>query len=179
MLWFLACTSDPIQDTSTEQLPCWQRTPQVNIGTGEYVWETIEELDPVVMVHGPQGGWHMLGSVQVKNTLPIIEVDFVITEESSGAQVSSNHYRVAMIMEDECSGYYPGMYGYLNVAELESGELDTPPELLADKIVTFDMSINDCTEAQDERNECVREDRWSHTQLRVKTQLDEIDMPQE
>ena len=178
MLWFLACTSNPKEDTAAE-LPCWLQKPQVSIGTGEYVWEAIDELDPVVMVHGPQGGWHMLGSVQVINTQPIIEVDFTITEESTGMVVSSNHYRVAMIMEEECSGYYPGMYGYLNVIDLEVGDLDTPPELLADKIVTFEMSINDCTQTQDEQGECNRDQRWSQAQIRVSTELDEIDIVQE
>ena len=35
------------------------------IGTGEYAWESISTGDEITMVHGPQGGWHILGSVRI------------------------------------------------------------------------------------------------------------------
>ena len=33
-------------------------------------------------------------------------------------------------LDGDCSGYYVGMFGYINVSGLQDGELDTPPELL-------------------------------------------------
>jgi hypothetical protein len=169
----IECSPEEINNCS-ENI-CYSKSPELQIGTGEYTWESLEENDPVMMVHGPQGGWHMLGSILVKNSNQIVEVSFKIFTEND-VLISDNNYRVAMIMEEECQGYYPGMFGYLNVSPLENGELDTPPELLENANVRFEMTTNDCSQNMNDRGECSREGRWSQSSLEVSTQLDPQDI---
>lgn len=174
MLFFLfACT--PSVDDTSEAL-CTDSSPSLIVGTGEREFESLDEGEEVIMVHGPQGGWHMLGSIQLFNTFPIVEIDFTITDVESGIVVSSNYYRVGLLMEDECDGFYPGMYGYINVQDLAQGDLDTPPELLAGHELEMEMKSNDCTESQNEQGICIRDNRWSTNKIYVTAALDPIDM---
>jgi len=123
---------------------CFATDPIIEIGTGDREFETLADGDDVMMVHGPQGGWHMLGSVRITHMSEIVSVHFLITHKDSGVVVADNTYRVATIYDaDSCEGYYPGMYGYLYVEELAEGEVDTPPELLSYDTVTFCMEVTD------------------------------------
>ena len=159
----------------TADLPCEQRPPELTIGTGEFEWNDLDSGDSLMMVHGPQGGWHMLGSIRLSNTRQVVEIDFGILDIVSGVYVSNNHYRVALVMQDECTGYYPGMYGYMNVTDLEDGELDTPPELLGGHTLRIEMKANDCTVQQDALGNCVRSERWSENTVEVEAELDPED----
>ena len=154
---------------------CVDEPPVVFIGTGEQVFEEMIEEQGVIMVHGPQGGWHMLGSIRIENTSPIVEIDFEIEDLHSGVIVSSNHYRVGLLMEDDCSGYYPGMYGYLNVQDLIGDMGNTPPELLGGHLLEMRMQSNDCTESQNAEGLCIREERWGTASFLVTAELDPVD----
>ena len=78
MIFFLlACFDGNVQDSALDS-PCSQEPPKLEIGTGESSFESIEQGDSLVMVHGPQGGWHMLGSMYLQNTGPVVELDFKI-----------------------------------------------------------------------------------------------------
>jgi hypothetical protein len=155
-------------DTDTDDtggpVDCKDLPPRVEVGTGETEFRPLLALEPVVMVHGPQGGWHMLGSVRVHNMDPIVEVHFTIHDEPSGVQISDNTYRVAVVQDRECTGYYPGMYGYLDVSALATGGITTPPGLLAGHPMLLTMAVTDYSglTATEER--------------RVVAQLDPIDM---
>ena len=173
LLFLLACT--PSIDDTAGQI-CTDLTPSLIVGTGERDFETLDVGEEVIMVHGPQGGWHMLGSIQLFNTFPIVEIDFTITDVQSGTVVSSNYYRVGLLMEDDCNGYYPGMYGYLNVQAMAQEDMDTPPELLGGHELEMEMKSNDCTESQNEQGICVREERWSSNTMLITAALDPIDM---
>ena len=173
LLWLFACHR--VEQDTAQELSCFDVSPQISVGTGEQEFLSMEPEQELVMVHGPQGGWHMLGSIYLAHTLPIVEIDYTITDIESGTMVSSNHYRVGLVMEDECTGYYPGMYGYLNVQELANGELDTPPELLANHLLLLEMKSNDCTTSQDERGDCARAQRWAQGEFVVRAALDPID----
>jgi hypothetical protein len=174
-LLLISCTIDNI-DTAVE-LPCYTQKPSLMIGTGEQVFEEFNSDDEVVMVHGPQGGWHMLGSIRVMNTAPVVEIDFTITDVESGVEVSNNHYRVGLLLEDDCSGYYPGMYGYLNVQELAGDDGGTPPQLLGNHKVRMYMQTNDCTVSQNEQGICIREERWAEDSFDVHAAIDPVDIP--
>jgi hypothetical protein len=148
----------------TGEADCFGRTPSVEIGTGETTFEALEEGASVVMVHGPQGGWHMLGSVRTHNMEPIIDVHYTITDEDSGVRISDNTYRVAVVNDGDCTGYYPGMYGYLEVSDLHTPEATRPPELLGYKTVVMTMEVTDYG------------DRTASTSLRVTAEPDPIDL---
>jgi hypothetical protein len=123
---------------------CRCEEPTVIIGTGEFAWEDLDDDAPLTMVHGPQGGWHMLGSARVCGSRNVVTIHFTITHDASGTIVSDNTYRVALVDDPSgCCGHYPGMYGFLGVQELAEGEMDTPPELLACAPVTLKMEVTD------------------------------------
>ena len=123
---------------------CRCEEPSVTIGTGEFEWEDLDNNAPLTMVHGPQGGWHMLGSARVCGTRNIVTLHFTITHDQSETLVSDNTYRVALVDDPgSCCGHYPGKYGFLGVQALAEGELDTPPELLACAPVTLKMEATD------------------------------------
>lgn len=99
--------------------------------------------ESTTIVHGPQGGWHILASVWLENIERIVTIRYDIALAESGELVSENEYRVQTVEVDACTGYYPGMYGYLNVEALATGEADTPPELLAGKDLLIRMNVTD------------------------------------
>ena len=124
---FLECDSDAINMCSEN--PCFAKRPEIEIGSGEYQWEDLDENDPVMMVHGPQGGWHMLGSIALQKFQTKSSRSHSKYSQGDDIMISDNNYRVAMIMEDQCAGYYPGMFGYLNVTEMEDGERGYPSRI--------------------------------------------------
>ena len=174
MFWLLlgACGSNG--NSSVD--PCYQHEPIISIGSGETSFVPLATEEPVTMIHGPQGGWHILGSIQLEHTRDIVEVTFEIYDEESGVLISDNQYRVGLIMEEECAGYYPGMYGYLNMEGLATGEETTPPQLLQDHVLRMYMRSNDCTESQQAQGECVRAERWAEETHYVRAALDPIDV---
>lgn len=122
---------------------CADEGPHLEVGTGEEAYEALTSGDPVTMVHGPQGGWHVLGSVRIWNMAPIVDIHFVVTSLTHDAVVADNRYRVATVVEGDCTGLFWGMYGYLDVHEIAEGEMDTPPELLAYHDLEYQMTVSD------------------------------------
>lgn len=157
-LALLAC-SGPSPDTDTSpkdtsgQPPCVSACAcadaAVTVGgtirqdDGRTIYTPAIDGSGATMVHGPQGGWHVLASALAERTDDIIEIIYSITVDDSATQVSWNRYYVQLVRTDECSAYYPGMYGYLDVTPLKSGDADTPPELLAGKALTLRMDVTD------------------------------------
>jgi hypothetical protein len=130
-------------DSGGEIGPCDTNGARIEIGTGGASFETLGAGDPVMMVHGPQGGWHILGSIRTWNTTPIIRIAYDIRAVDEDTYISQNEYHVMLAMDEECSGYYPGMYGYLDVSPLAAGGLNEPAELLSYSSVEMSMSIED------------------------------------
>lgn len=123
--------------------PCGEAAV-VEVGTGAAAFEPFGQPPTAVMVHGPQGGWHMLGSLRVTGLQQIVSVRYTVTHQASGVVVADNQYRVGMLFDaDTCVGTYPGMYGYLNVAEMAAGDADTPPELLSWQPVELCLEVDD------------------------------------
>jgi hypothetical protein len=145
LLALLACGGD---DGKPECGPdsgdvCGCEPAGVEVGGGEDSFEPVEDGAAATMVHGPQGGWHVLGSARLTNTADMVTIDYDIEVPSLGAVVSDNTYRVVIVRDGDCAGYYPGMFGYLDVGALVSGDADTPPELLAGEELVLRMSITD------------------------------------
>jgi len=132
---------DPPETALADACAC--ADPTVEIGSGASTFETVADGDAVTMVHGPQGGWHILGSARFANLLPIVSIHYTIAVEGREGFVSDNLYRVQMVQDTECEGYYPGMYGYLDVSALASGDADTPPELLGGAALVLRMEVAD------------------------------------
>ena len=85
-----ACSShggDSASDAARAE--CETAAPTAVVGTGEYAWEPLEPGNEITMVHGPQGGWHILGSVridamyenvEIRYTMPLGEIVFDCTK---------------------------------------------------------------------------------------------------
>ena len=139
-----ACTGAP--DTGKEDTgptdPCLAEDPVVEIGDGASPFTSIPGGAEVMMEHGPQGGWHMLSSVRVWHTDPIIQIHYAI-DLLDGTRISDNNYRVQLKDGGDCSGTYWNMYGYLDVTEIAEGDANTPPELICGQTVRMQISVED------------------------------------
>ena len=90
----------------------------------------------------------MLGAIRATNTTSIIRIAFEIRDLNTGVFISDTDYHVMLKMDEneECTGIYPAMFGFLDVSELVDGDLDEPAELLSYAEVEMTMSIEDHTE---------------------------------
>lgn len=137
-------------DGDTAPLPCDERPASVAIGasgTDELqrpIWTEMPEGSEQTMVHGPQGGWHILASADVQSTDAIVTIEYAITWPArDSAQLSYGSFRVMLVPDARCGGYYAGMLGILDVSEVATGEADTPPEVLAGETLALSMEIVD------------------------------------
>lgn len=129
--WLLAASALPLLGCPPAEDPCGE--PTVEIGTG---WERYEPLTPgddLVMVHGPQGGWHLLVSARVTGLGEHVTLHVQVFHDATDTLVADGLYEVRLRTEDGCTGTYPGMFAILSVDDLVQGEADTPPELLVDE----------------------------------------------
>ena len=55
--WLLACSGVSPQPEDVELA--------ASIGTGDWEWQDLEDGDGIPVIMGPQGGYHLLGSVRV------------------------------------------------------------------------------------------------------------------
>ena len=139
---FLALSSlvgacGPAAPDDTAPVPCIDCAcvvPAVEIGEGATTHASAVPDSPATMVHGPQGGWHVLTSVGLDGLGPLaglhLTIDADLPAHEAPVRVSDNTYRVLLTADRPCGGSYAGMYAYLDVGELADGERDTPPELL-------------------------------------------------
>ncbi|MDP2307216.1 MAG: hypothetical protein Q8P18_14415 [Pseudomonadota bacterium] len=146
LLFFLACTGAPLKEDSAAPDGCFSEPATVEVGGGSLAFEPVADGAEMTMVHGPQGGWHVLASARFSDVNPIVAIHYTVAVTSgagAGQIVVDNEYRVLIVEDVECGGYYPGMYGYLDVSALADGELDTPPELLAGQDLLLRMDVTD------------------------------------
>jgi hypothetical protein len=141
-----ACES-PEEDTGIQigdiNETCLCQEPSIAIGTGRENFEPISNGDNIEMTFGPQGGWHIWGSIQATNTRNVIRIHFEAIDIESGETVVDVTHQVALAMENDCTGSYTGMYGFLKLEALYSGELDTPPELICGHLLEVRMTVSD------------------------------------
>ncbi|MDG1137885.1 MAG: hypothetical protein P8N28_06425 [Phycisphaerales bacterium] len=58
-LW-LACAPSGVSEPAEDPAPLL-----IELGTGEWEWAPLEQGEDVPVIQGPQGGFHLLGSVRV------------------------------------------------------------------------------------------------------------------
>ena len=139
-LLFACAGSDLPDDTAGG---CMSEAATVEIGGGTESFESVADGAEATMVHGPQGGWHVLASVSLRHVDPIVSIHYTIEVQPEGTIIADNTYRVQILEDAPCGGYYPGMYGYLDVRALAEGDRDTPPELLAARDLLIRIDISD------------------------------------
>lgn len=162
-LLLIACTSSPGDKSNESELTCDTAVvgdtgvqvglidpscrceePTLAIGTGMESYVPVAEGADVQMVHGPQGGWHVLSAVQITHTRNVVEMQARVYDVETGAAVTGDLvYRVQLVDDGGCVGSFPNMYLYLDVTALVDGERDTPPELLSCRQVRITVCASD------------------------------------
>ena len=136
-------TADSGIQVGTIDASCRCNEPSFDFGTGDSSFVPVSDGDDVTMIHGPQGGWHIWGSVRVSNTRDVVKIGFTAVDIESQKTVVDVTNQVALAMENDCTGTYTGMYGFIDVEELAVEELDTPPELLCLHDLELTMTLTD------------------------------------
>jgi hypothetical protein len=133
-------------DGPDPDVPCGEGEPSITLGTGAELFEPLTAGDPVTMVHGPQGGWHILGSLSARHTHPVVDISYTIDSLTHGERVSMNQDRVLLRESEDCTGTFVGMYGYLLGLPGEDSEnpddLDIP-NLLGGLPLQLNMMVTD------------------------------------
>jgi len=130
-------------DGSEPSVECGEGEPSAVIGTGDQEFESLSAGDPVTMVHGPQGGWHILGSLRARHIHPVVDISYTIQSPFHSETVSMNNYRVLLTEGDDCTGTFLGMYGYLIGLPGEDFENIYIPDLLGGHTLELRMDIRD------------------------------------
>ncbi|MBW2257840.1 MAG: hypothetical protein JRI25_25005, partial [Deltaproteobacteria bacterium] len=141
--------SDSDTDTDTS---CLDNDPTVEVGTGELGFQSLSELDPVILVFGPQGGYHILGAAWVCNMPIPALVRFKIVHEESETLISDVLYRVRDPNEPPCCGFQTNLFGYIDARNMPGGDTESIPDLLAGEVVVMTMAVDDetytCTDSR-------------------------------
>ncbi len=133
MLALLLLMGCPPATDDTSATDCFAEAPYVEVaGVGE----------TVVMVHGPQGGWHVDAQALVHHMSANVALRFTVHDLDTDVRVSENTFYVALRTEG-CVGTYADLRGILGVSELVDGEADTPPELLVGHTLELALSVED------------------------------------
>ncbi len=91
---------------------CTDDAAIAELGTGDTAFVPVSDGDELPVIHGSQGGNHILGSIRVHHMNPIQLVHFTITAET-GEVVSDQTYRILLIEEADCTASAVGLYAYL------------------------------------------------------------------
>lgn len=132
-----ACTGGSGADSAAVD-PCLVDPPTAEVGTGDSSFVPLQDGDSVVIVNGPQGGQHILGSLRTRHTTDVVAVHYTITLQSDGTSLSDVTYRLQMLPDGDCGWVYPWLYGYLGFVV---GTPDTPG--IEDQPVIMRMDIED------------------------------------
>lgn len=146
LLWLLACTS-PCDSAASPVCGCAE--PELVLGDGAEPFKAFQQGQEAMIVHGPQGGWHVWASVQVRNTDPFLQLHYTIDTVPDQIRVSDNLYFVQMTNWKNCVGEIYEIFGYLDVTPMIDGDRDAPPELLVGRTLHLDMTITDSTDRSD------------------------------
>lgn len=136
-----ACTG--FKDDSGGNGGCAEGDPCVEVGNGETSHAPLAEGDHVVMVHGPQGGWHIWGSLKTWNLSDIVTIVFTIDDQDTGVRISDNTYNVAMVAGDADNEHvYYGLFGFLDADDPATADVvEIPPDVLAGHTVRLAMTV--------------------------------------
>ena len=160
MTFAISCGGNATETATATTTTFDPTAPRCEVGQGEVEWEDMSADGLAMVVHGPQGGWHILGSVRTWNMTDIQELTFQIIDDTSGISVSDVEAKVLVPDGEDCDGCseHIGMYGYLDTDKLgqgltceycvdeDTGKVDPeciPPELLINASMTACFTVLD------------------------------------
>lgn len=155
-------------ETPLDAAACTAEDITLEVGTGKSGYVPLEDGDPVTMVHGPQGGWHVETGGRLLNSEREIAIypsirseDLEVTGDQQPAYQALADYE-----ETTCEGVFYGVRTFVE-ATRDSG----PTGLdfvcaLAGRTVTFALTTEDLSTGRQETAE-----------VDVVLALDPIDVP--
>lgn len=129
-LVLVACAPEPPP-------PCGGLAPAVSLTHGEDVALDLVDGQGMTLVHGPQGGWHVLFGVRVIDPDPFIELD--VTVDALDARVVDNHYELVLSEHDGCTGVRDDLFGFVDVSDIDREA--RPPDVLAGETLTLTVGV--------------------------------------
>ena len=124
----------------------------VEVGTGVDRFEPLEPGTDVEIVHGSQGGWHVLGAVRTWGLADVVRLTYTIERASDGALLSDNLFTVvSQPTPGACSREFSGLFGVLSIAAIPHEDTDTPASLLdGERLRLVIAAEDDATQASDD-----------------------------
>ncbi len=113
--------------------------PRVDVGTGLEAFEPLSHGDPLEMVHGAQGGWHLLVSARAWELSPPLTIEVLV--DYAGERVSYTNRYVMPEPTGPDSAEQVGMYAILDVSGIDPEQ--TPPMVLDGETVTITVAVTD------------------------------------
>lgn len=117
------CAGDgPSGDSGSSASTCEEGDIEVTPGTGADEYVPLASGDPVILVHGPQGGWHIEGAGHLTNVGPEVTIEQRATvAELGGLELvgSQGPAFQALVGHDSatCEGRFWGVRGFLETAQ--------------------------------------------------------------
>lgn len=120
---------------------CQDLPPEVTLGTAAPEFVALKDGDFVELVHGPQGGWHLLLAARAEHTTSDVILRLTVDETANDVPVSELTYEVALFPDGECAGVYAGIVAIVDVSELDADA--TAAEALSGRELWIRLEIED------------------------------------
>jgi len=139
----LGCNARVPADGETKGY-CATTDPAVVVGNGESAHVALEDGDEVIMVDGPQGGWHVWYSFAAYNFGEIATFDLVGEDQTLGISVIDESVTQALVAGEDCAATAYGAFGYLPGDDTTTTDVDeSPPAYLAGDTLLMRVTVTD------------------------------------
>lgn len=127
-----ACTGAPgTSDDSSTPTNCGTAAASAEVGTGESSFIALRDGDEVPLIHGPQGGNHILGAIRLLHMDAVALIHYSLARVTTGELVSDQTYRIQLVEEGGCAVVAVNLYGYVGFI----GEQDPSQTILWTEIL--------------------------------------------
>ncbi|MCA9489605.1 MAG: hypothetical protein KC621_06765 [Myxococcales bacterium] len=144
-----AGSTSPPTDSSSQLEGCGGSVG-VLPGTGAEMYVPLDDLDPVIMVHGPQGGWHVETAAFVTGSTAEVSILPTIVRRSDGVQFAGEQQEqfiaLAEYDDDGCSGSFFSVRAFMDDTFGELDAYTNPQDVicgLAGEILTLTVHVMD------------------------------------
>jgi hypothetical protein len=140
---------DDVTGTDTDVVhACHSEPQQLTIGSGAGLFSPLSAGDPVVLVHGPQGGWHIDIGGAVSGFSDLVEVAALVTVVGEGRTIAGEGQqpsRIALVgwSESSCSGEFYDIRAFVDDDGIDTLEEVCP---LAGVDLQIDLTVSDLTD---------------------------------
>lgn len=169
---YTGCSGSPSDDDTgtTPSGACASGDISLDIGSGDEIYAPLADGDPVTIVHGPQGGWHVETAGLVKRSEKDISILPVITLPDLDLQITTNSQPEfkALVGYDaaSCEGTFTGTRAFID-AKAGPGTDQQNICALAGRTMSLSITVSDIVSGR------------SHTStVSVVAALDPLDVPE-